>query len=171
MLRNYVNEHQDDWDVYVGPLTYAYNSHVHRSTRMTPFELVHSRPPPEFSPSTIQRDVPPAERGTQLAEFLKTLDATIQKAYGSLRRTQARYKPDFDKRVHRIKTRLEPGDFVSLNPTDGGKTSNKLASPAVGPYRVLANDRRTITIDHDGITERVSADRCVYAPRRWTRYG
>ena len=23
MLRNYVNEHQDDWDVYVGPLTYA----------------------------------------------------------------------------------------------------------------------------------------------------
>ena len=44
MLRNYVNEHQNDWDVYVGPLTYAYNSHVHRSTRTTPFELVLSRP-------------------------------------------------------------------------------------------------------------------------------
>ena len=34
----------------------------------------------------------------------------------------------------------------------------------MGLYRVLANDRRTITIDRDGITERVSADRCVYVP-------
>ena len=49
MLRNYVGEHQDDWDVYVRPLTYAYNSHVHRTTRTMPFELVLSRPPPEFS--------------------------------------------------------------------------------------------------------------------------
>ena len=108
--------------------------------------------------------MPPADRGTQRAEFLKTLDATIQNAYGSLRWTQARYQRDFYKRVRRINTRLEPGNFVYLNPTDGGKTSNKLASPAVGPYRVLSNDRRTITIDFHGITERVSADHCVYAP-------
>ena len=108
--------------------------------------------------------MPLADRGTQRAEFFKTLDATIQKAYRSLRRTQARYKRDFDKRVCRINTRLEPRNFVYLNLTDGGKTSNKLASSAVGPYRVLANDRRTITIDCDGITEQVSTDRCVYAP-------
>ncbi|CDF40838.1 unnamed protein product [Chondrus crispus] len=164
MLRNYVGEHQDDWDVYVGPLTYAYNSHVHRTTRTTPFELVLSRPPPEFSLRRADGDAPPSNRGNQRAEFLKTLDSTIQKAYGSLRRTQARYKRDFDKRIRRINSRLRPGEYVYLNPTDGAKTSNKLASPAVGPYRVLANDRRIITIDRDGVTERVSADRCVYAP-------
>ena len=164
MLRNYVGEHQDDWDVYMGPLTYAYNSHVHRTTGTTPFELVLSRPPPEFSLRRADGDSPPADRGNQRAEFLKTLDSTIQKAYGSLRRTQARYKRDLDKRKRRINSRLRPGEYVYLNPTDGGKTSNKLAPPAVGPYRVLANDRRTITIDRDGVTERVSADRCVYAP-------
>ena len=49
MLRNYVNEHQDDWDRYAKALTYAYNNHVHRSTGTTPFSLVLSRPPPEFS--------------------------------------------------------------------------------------------------------------------------
>ena len=97
-------------------------------------------------------------------KFLKTLDDTIQKAYGSLGRTQVRYKREFDKRMRRINTHLAPGNYIYRNPTDGAKTSNKLASPAVGPYRVLANDKRTITIDRDGATERVSADRCVYAP-------
>ena len=29
---------------------------------------------------------------------------------------------------------------------------------------MLANDERTIPIYRDGVTERVSADRCVYAP-------
>ena len=164
MLRNYVGEHQDDWDLYVGPLTYAYNSHVHRTTRTTPFELVLSRPPPEFSLRRADGEIPPTDRGNQRAEFLKTLDSTIQKAYESLHRTQARYKRDFDKRIRRINSRLRPGEYVYLNLTDGGKTSNKLASRAVGPYRVLANDRRTITIDRDGATERVSAYRCVYAP-------
>ena len=47
MLRNYVGEHQEDWDVYVGPITY--NSHVHCTKRRTHLELVLSRPPPEFS--------------------------------------------------------------------------------------------------------------------------
>ena len=46
MPRNYVSEHHHDWDVYVGPLTYAYSSHVHRTTRTTPFELLLSRPSP-----------------------------------------------------------------------------------------------------------------------------
>ena len=164
MLRNYVNEHQDDWDVYVGSLTYAYNSHVHRTTRTTPFELVLSRPPPEFSLCRGDGDAPPSDRETMPADFLKTLDATIQKAYGSLRRMLARYKRDFDKRVRRINARLKPGDHAYLNLTDGARISNKLASPAVGPYRILANDKRTITIDREGVTERVSADCCVYVP-------
>ena len=59
MPSNYVNEHQDDWDVYVGPLTYACNSHVHRTTRATPFELVLSRPPPAFSLRRADRGAPP----------------------------------------------------------------------------------------------------------------
>ena len=46
MLRNYLGEHLDDWDMYVGLLTYAYSFHVHRTTGTTPFELVLSRPPP-----------------------------------------------------------------------------------------------------------------------------
>ena len=49
MLRNCVNEHQNDWDDFASVLTYAYNNHVHRSTGTTPFDLVLSRPQPAFS--------------------------------------------------------------------------------------------------------------------------
>ena len=164
MLRNYVGEHQDDWYVYVGRLTYAYNSHVHRTTGTTPFELLLSRPPSEFPLRRAEGDAPPPDRGTQRAEFLRTLDASIQKAYVSLHRARARYKCDFDMRIRRINSRLRPSEYVYINATNGVKTSNTLTSPAVGPYHVLVNDRRTITIDRDRVTERVSADRCVYVP-------
>ena len=49
MLRNYVNEYKTDWDRYATALTYSFNCHVHRSTNTTSFNLVLSRPPPEFS--------------------------------------------------------------------------------------------------------------------------
>ena len=44
-LRHYVAEHQRNWDTFVQPLTYAYNTQVHRSTKCTPLELVTSRQP------------------------------------------------------------------------------------------------------------------------------
>ena len=44
-LRHYVAEHQRNWDAFVQPLTYAYNTQVHRSTKCTPIELVTARRP------------------------------------------------------------------------------------------------------------------------------
>ena len=147
----------------MGPLMYAYSSHVHRTAGTMPFELMPSRPPLEFSLRRADGDAPLADRWNQRAELVKTLDSTIQKAYGSLRRMQPRYKCDFDERIPRINSQLRAEECVDLIPTDGGKTSNKLASPVFGPYRVLANYRRTLKMDFDGVAERVSADRCVYA--------
>ena len=50
MVRNYVNDNQTDWDRYAGALSYAYNTHIHRSTLTTPFDLILSRPPVLPSP-------------------------------------------------------------------------------------------------------------------------
>jgi transposase InsO family protein len=44
-LRKYIGEHQNDWDLFNGALTYAYNTQVHTPTGCTPFELILSRPP------------------------------------------------------------------------------------------------------------------------------
>ena len=52
-LRYYVNEHQDNWDLHVQPLTYAYNAQVHRSTGTSPFSLILTRHPPSTMIETI----------------------------------------------------------------------------------------------------------------------
>ena len=163
MLRNYVNEHHDDWDRYISGVTYAYNCTVHRTTKTTPFELVLSRPPPTF---TMNHDAHTPRRTSAATkqDFVRRLEDSIVKANASLAKTQARYKRDFDKRVRRANRRLSPGDYVYLDPTDGSKKLGKLQSPAVGPFRVVSNDRRTLVIDRDGIIERVNADRVVHAP-------
>ena len=87
MLRNYVNEHQNDWDRYATDLTYAYNCHIHRSMDTTPFNLVLSRPPPEFSlhHSVKLRAPPTAEEKN---DYARRLDGAIQTAYSRLMRIQ-----------------------------------------------------------------------------------
>ena len=163
MLRNYVNEHQDDWDRYATALTYAYNNHVHRSTGTTSFSLVLSRPPPEFS---LHHSIRSRARPTQdqRNDYVKRLDDSIQHAYTRLLATQARYKRDFDKLIRTIRQRIKRGDYVYLDPTDGQSKTGKLRSTAIGPYRVLRKDDRTYVIDRDGATERINADRVTYAP-------
>ena len=113
---------------------------------MTPFDLVLTRPPPEFSLNHSPR-VRKAPDLTTREDFKRRLDASIQKAYSSLQRTQARYERDFDKRIPRTKNTLRAGDHVFFDSTDGVKKPGKLQHLAEGPYRVLKNDRRTVTID------------------------
>ena len=162
MLRNYINDNQDDWDRYASAVTYAYNNHVHRSTRTTPFNLVLSRPPPAFTLAHPTSRPKPSQ--DVRADFLKRLDESFTRASKSLQAVQARYKRDFDKRVKTTKKRIRVGDFVYLDATDGVTKPGKLTSPATGPFRVLFNDSRTILIDRDGLVERVSADRVIFSP-------
>ena len=136
MLRNYVNEHQNDWDEFASVLTYAYNNHVHRSTGTTPFDLVLSRPPPAFSLYHNERGVrKPSEE--QRDYYIEQLEATVQKAYDRLLKTQQRYKRDFDKRVRSENRNIHTGDYVYLDPTDGTTKGMKLANHALAPTESL----------------------------------
>ena len=109
MIRNYVNEHQDEWDLYATSFTYAYNNHVRRSTGTTPFSLV--RPPPEFSLyHTVRSRTRPTQE--QRNDYVRRLDDAIEHAYTRLLATKARSKRDFDKRIRNIKQRIRAGDYV-----------------------------------------------------------
>ena len=44
-LRKYVGEHPKDWDLFSDAMTFAYNTQVHRTTNIAPFELVLARAP------------------------------------------------------------------------------------------------------------------------------
>ena len=44
-LRKYVGDHPKDWDLFSDVVTFAYNTQVHRTTKIAPFELVLARAP------------------------------------------------------------------------------------------------------------------------------
>lgn len=56
MLRNFVNECQNDWDIYLSALTYANKNDAHRSTKTTLFELVLSR---SWDPLSVHPSIAP----------------------------------------------------------------------------------------------------------------
>ena len=165
MLRNYVNEHQDDWDEYVTALTYAYNTSVHRSTGTTPFDLVLSHPPARF---TLHYDIgeprydPNSKKSRE--DYIRRLEIAILKARDRLKKTQLSYKQDFDKRIRVSNRNILAGQYIYLDPRDGEKVHGKLGPIAEGPYRVLLNDKRTFVIQRGEVVERVNSDRVTYAP-------
>ena len=48
-LRHYVADHPKEWDLFTDALTFAYNTQVHSTTGLSPFELVLSSRPPTLS--------------------------------------------------------------------------------------------------------------------------
>lgn len=47
-FRNYLGDNRSDWDLFTNSLTYVCNTQIHRTTKISPFELVLSRPPPQL---------------------------------------------------------------------------------------------------------------------------
>ena len=172
-LRHYVADSQRDWDEWLGPVTYAYNTQVHRSTGFAPFDLVLSRPPaqPLVDQELLEHEPGshPSDRRTQVSQaklaFLERLASAIVKARSNLERTQMRYKRNFDARIRQRLANLKPGDYVYREVPEHPQGVNpKLASPVDGPYRVLSIDWPTIVVDVGGRPVRVNANRLVRAP-------
>lgn len=91
--------------------------------------------------------------------FLKTLDARYKKRTGAcVGRRRLR-------KAHSWNQFAPQGWQLRISqPYRWWKTFNNLASPAIGPNRVLGKDQGVITIARDGINERISTDCSEYAP-------
>ena len=129
----------------------------------TPFDLILSSPLPAFSlyhsPTSTK-----AQTIEQREDYLDRLESTIQAVYKTLLKTQTRYKKDFDKRVRPSNRNIRAGQYVYLDPTDGTTKGVKLVNHALGPYRVITNDKRTFVIQRGEQVKRVNADQVTYAP-------
>ncbi|CDF40922.1 unnamed protein product [Chondrus crispus] len=183
-LRHYVAEHQRDWDEYIQPLTFAYNTQVHRSTETTPFDLVLTRPPSGLAlPGTVPQDAVSNTEDPRTPVQYKR--ATLRKLRDALERTrvkltaaQRRYKADFDKKV-RFRPVIEKGDRVYVDrpprpltstergdlPSNDGGPSVKLLPKTEGPFPVRSATETTVVVDQDGVSNRVSIDRITRMPR------
>lgn len=153
--------------MYSDSVTFAYNSQVHATTGLKPFELVLSRPPP---PLSIELAAPPVgrlrhrEAKFRWLNLLNTLLLT-QKVVSA--KARDRYKRNFDARLRSISHHPVVGGYVYLRrnyATAERGATRKLAPSANGPYVVRELRDTHVVIQRGDSLERASLDRIAPAP-------
>ena len=169
------------------PLTFAYNTQVHRSTETTPFDLVLTRPPSGLIlPGTVPQDAGTRREDSRTPvqykrATLRKLRDALDRARTKLTASQKRYKDDFDKKV-RFRLVVGAGDFVYVDrpprpltsverrtrakgTTGTDELSAKLIPRTEGQFRVRSATDTTVLIEQDGLENRVSIDCVTKMPR------
>jgi transposase InsO family protein len=102
-LEKLVNEKQNDWDVYIKHVLFAYRASVNASTKYTPFYLMFGRQaklPIELDlPSSLESEV---ETECQMDTYIDTLidirDNVFKVASRNIKAAQEKQKRDYDRR-------------------------------------------------------------------------
>ena len=138
MLAKTVSVRQDDWDLQLPPLVFAYNNTPQDSTREAPFFLVYGRD--AYSPFDVEMKVEPQFTASDTSAYARELVERLEQAYknvdANLQRARLKQKKQYDK--DREPASFQPSDVVFLHvPHVARGRMKKLALPYKGPYRIL----------------------------------
>lgn len=137
-LRMYVSHQQDDWDLHLDMVEFAYNSAEQESIHMTPFFADlgrHPRTPSMLASQNDAREVTNVEAAASLVEHLQAVLAEAKAAMGEAQQTQEYYA----NQKRRGET-FEVGERVLLSTeharteADRARPTRKLAPRYSGPY-------------------------------------
>lgn len=116
-LCQYFSEHQNGLDVYVLPLTYAYDPQLHKSTCTMPFSLTLCREPPrsvDIVPPAVADNAHDHSSQRLKQTVLTRINLLKTKATIALQRAQQRYKTNFDSR-DRQQPKFHEDDYVHVD--------------------------------------------------------
>jgi hypothetical protein len=130
-LRSFINARQDDWDEWLTPFEFTYNSSFHPGLGDTPFFLSHGRH--SRMPTLVSQSSPcPA-----VDDFVQTLQNQIITAQDHLRVQQGK-RVDWEA-LKRKPVSINRGDLVLLSAAQYNLAlpSRKLTPRWIGPLKVL----------------------------------
>jgi hypothetical protein len=136
-LRHYCNAFQDDWDLHLSTVEFAYNDSVHASTGQTPFFLTYGHHP--ATPAAIAADAP-STRPPHLPDFVTHRAAHLAQAKRSLAKAQADQTTAANRHRRDLRLPLHSYAWISadhLQPPTADGAKRKLGPKFYGPYRIL----------------------------------
>jgi hypothetical protein len=140
-LRHYVNHAQDDWDLWLPTVEFAYNDTEQESIKTTPFFCdlgMHPRKPEALSSNM---DILEGTSNEALSQFVDRMQEILVETQTALADAQCRQKRYAD--IKRRKEEFKVGDRVWLSAAnitteaDRARTTKKLGPRFYGPYRIV----------------------------------
>jgi His(2)-Cys(2) zinc finger./Integrase core domain. len=129
-LKHYVNPDQTDWDKWLDPAMFAYNTTIHSSTNYTPYELVFGNKPE--LPTSILRE---PEFKYTYDNYLDDLTLKLRKsreiARNNISDSKQRNKVYYDRKIKNVEFKVGQRVYLLREQFD---KSRKLASRYTGPY-------------------------------------
>jgi transposase InsO family protein len=145
-----------DWELYLAPLAFSYNTSLHRTTKATPFSLTFGQEArlPSFPNPDIQRHYGESEP----AQWYQRLQQGRQLAAQHSMQSTERTAQDYNRNA--VATNYTIGQLVWLKEENFLHKNRKLASQWSGPYRInKVLDFGVIDIDFKGKIYRVNVAR------------
>eukprot|EP00794_Sanderia_malayensis_P014448 gene14448-biopygen11548 len=130
ILTNFVSDHSSDWDAWLDQAVFAYNTSVHESTGLSPYEIVFGRP--ARMPIEVELGVPlqnPSSQSDYSQSLRKAIQLANQVAQNNLVEARIRQSDQYNKGCQRWKP-FEQGQTVWLARPKKSKFGRKW----VGPY-------------------------------------
>ena len=138
MLKIFVNQNQDDWDLLLNKLAFAYRTTVNRMTGQTPFEMVYGRQPKLPIDLFFPNEAEPIE--LDHGEYVKEVKERLTLMF-ELVQLDKQVKLDKSKIAYDRKVRgcdYEVGDKAWLINSEKKKgVSPKLMKAWKGPYEII----------------------------------
>jgi hypothetical protein len=141
MLRNYVNQRQDNWDACLALAEFAYNNATQSSTKMTPFFCDLGRHPLAADALMIPQHFQDRTAVDSTAKFLDRINSVLREATDAIHQAQERQERYANEK--RRDESFQVGDQVYVSTAnitidaDRGRPSRKLAARFVGPFPVI----------------------------------
>lgn len=134
-LKHYIKANQTDWDEYIPFATFSYNTSTHRSTNLTPYELLFGRK--AYLPSSILKE---PEFHYTYDDYIRSLQNRLNTSFKTAREnlinSKNKSKEYYDKKIN--PTRFKVNDLVCIyeKRTKVG-LSKKLSPNFKGPFKVI----------------------------------
>ena len=159
------NEQRTNWDEMLQFVTFNYNTSIHRTTKQTPFEMMHGRQAilPFDQQQALISFVQDPEQSRKIKDYLGKL---TKEARENILKSQHRYKNQYDR--NRQDLLLKINDLV-LAKTRHAR--NKFDIRYKGPFRIIKQlGRKTFIVQHvkkQTLTKQVTMDVIVPLVERW----
>lgn len=134
-LKHYINQFQSDWDTYIPTAMFSYNTHVHSSTKFTPYELLFGHKP--IIPSSINSNPEFKHTYESFYDQLKyRLNKSHEIAKTNLIASKHKSKELYDNKI--LNPTYNVNDMVYLQNSQSKVGQSKKLSPAYnGPYKII----------------------------------